>query len=131
MEEPAATEDLSATDDDGDPADWEPIPIPIYKCEWTNCGAKLHSLKVLRQHIMKVHKPTTTRGILQCSWEGCMKVVKDGDNKDAPFYQPYLFGSEKSWFEHVNKQHVAEYAWKYGDDPLTVREGQSTPYDLF
>lgn len=106
--------------------EWAPIPMPIYRCRWANCQAELHNIDLLRRHVLKVHKPTATHGPFHCSWKGCMKVVKDSNNNGVPIHQPYVFGSEKSWFEHVNKRHIEEYGWKYGDGPFAGRIGQST-----
>ncbi|KAI9778231.1 MAG: hypothetical protein M1816_004169 [Peltula sp. TS41687] len=105
------------------------IPMPTYRCRWTDCQAELHNVDVLRAHIMKVHKPTATHGVFHCPWNGCLGIYDPESVEDTD--RPYTFESEEAVFEHVNKMHIEAYGWQHGDGPFagqTVDNPSDPPY---
>lgn len=74
----------------------------VYKCEWADCRAELHSLDTLKKHIVKVHgKPE--KGSYSCLWSDCQASPE--------------FGEIEDWMNHIDKEHLQPIAWKLGDGP--------------
>jgi hypothetical protein len=76
----------------------------VYKCRWTDCDAQLHSLDVLKKHVLKVHGKSDEENQYPCLWRGC--ADKDETFEDIP-----------AWLGHVDKEHLQPVAWKLGDGP--------------
>jgi hypothetical protein len=76
----------------------------VYKCRWTDCDAQLHSLDVLKKHVLKVHGKSNEENQYPCLWRGC--ADKDETFEDIP-----------AWLGHVDKEHLQPVAWKLGDGP--------------
>ena len=99
----------------------------VYRCLWKNCPYELHNLENLRRHVRK-HCEDLDDGPFPCLWAGCRRstVLKDREDenmgeKDA--LKPLEFESDTAWERHVNKKHVDQYAWEFGDGPSTHPSG--------
>jgi hypothetical protein len=84
----------------------------VYKCRWTDCDAQLHSLDVLKKHVLKVHGKSDDENQYPCLWRGC--ADKDETFEDIP-----------TWLVHVDKEHLQPVAWKLGDGPRGGLSGES------
>lgn len=74
----------------------------VYKCEWADCKAELHSLDTLKKHIVKVHgKPDDSS--YSCLWSDCQASPE--------------FSEIEDWMNHIDKEHLQPIAWKLGDGP--------------
>ena len=87
----------------------------VYKCRWTDCDAQLHSLDVLKKHVLKVHGKSDEENQYPCLWRGC--ADKDETFEDIP-----------TWLGHVDKEHLQPVAWQLGDGPRGGLSGKSTVY---
>jgi hypothetical protein len=76
----------------------------VYKCHWTDCDAQLHSLDVLKKHVLKVHGKSDEENQYPCLWRGC--ADNDTTFEDIP-----------TWLGHVDKEHLQPVAWQLGDGP--------------
>ncbi|KAM0717382.1 hypothetical protein Q7P37_007234 [Cladosporium fusiforme] len=77
----------------------------IYKCQWNDCSAELHSLEVLKKHVIKVHGRPNADSSFYCSWKGC-----EANGTTA-------FEDIADWLFHVDKEHLQPVAWTLGDGP--------------
>ncbi|KIW63890.1 hypothetical protein, variant [Phialophora macrospora] len=99
-----------------------PKPIsatnPVFRCRWKGCQAHLHNLETLRNHVSKVHHPTSEELKNQngyvCWWRKCKLLVEDEDGKLGP---SQIFDRRGDWLEHVKESHLKEVAQKLGDGP--------------
>lgn len=93
----------------------------VYKCLWEHCPAELHNLEILRKHVKKhSDKLKAEGGPFPCLWKGCGRAARNGDEEDdevEPERQPLKFANEDTWAKHMDRRHVSEYAWKFGDGP--------------
>ncbi|KAI4278276.1 MAG: hypothetical protein L6R38_005285 [Xanthoria sp. 2 TBL-2021] len=92
----------------------------VYKCQWKDCPAELHNLETLKKHVIK-HSDRYD-GPFPCLWEGCGKARKNdeededkGSNEDES--QPLEYATKDIWAKHIDRRHLADYAWKLGDGP--------------
>ena len=81
------------------------VSYPVYSCEWQDCQSELHSLALLRQHLLKSHIPYT----ITCGWTGCTCTEK-------------MAASDLS--NHVKTEHLEPIAWKLGDGPAVPGTGE-------
>ena len=84
-----------------------PVSYPVYSCEWQGCPSELHSLAVLKQHLLKSHIPYT----LNCGWAGCTCTEK----------MP-----ASDLLNHVKTEHLEPIAWKLGDGPSVPGTGETS-----
>jgi hypothetical protein len=87
----------------------------IYKCRWTDCDAQLHSMDVLKKHVLKVHGKSDEQHQYPCLWRGCA-------DKDE------IFDDIPTWLGHVDKEHLQPIAWKLGDGPRGGLSGKFIVY---
>jgi len=87
----------------------------VYKCRWTECDAQLHSLDVLKKHVLKVHGKADEEDQYPCLWRGC--ADNDTTFEDIP-----------AWLGHVDKEHLQPVAWRLGDGPRGGLSGKSIVY---
>ena len=83
------------------------VSYPVYSCEWQGCQSELHSLALLKQHLLKSHIPYT----LNCGWAGCTCTEK-------------MPASDLS--NHVKTEHLEPIAWKLGDGPSVPGTGETS-----
>ena len=83
------------------------VSYPVYSCEWQDCQSELHSLALLRQHLLKSHIPYT----ITCGWTGCTCTEK-------------MAASDLS--NHVKTEHLEPIAWKLGDGPAVPGTGETS-----
>lgn len=88
----------------------------IYKCQWLDCSAELHSLEVLKKHVIKVHGRPDTDGSFHCLWKGCKEANKQAAS-GRPQSQSAEFEDIADWLLHVDKDHLQPVAWTLGDGP--------------
>lgn len=89
----------------------------VYKCLWKNCPYELHNLDNLRKHVRK-HREEFGDGPFPCLWADCGRstvLIDLGDENEV--LKPHEFGSHMTWERHIDKKHVDEYAWEFGDGP--------------
>ncbi|KAL8935722.1 MAG: hypothetical protein Q9216_005292 [Gyalolechia sp. 2 TL-2023] len=101
----------------------------IYKCQWENCPAELHNLETLRKHVNK--HGDKDEGPIPCLWKGCGKEVRGQDESgddEEPERQPLTFSTHDIWAKHIDKRHIAEYAWKLGDGPSLRSDSDMSDY---
>ncbi|KAL8714349.1 MAG: hypothetical protein Q9220_001682 [cf. Caloplaca sp. 1 TL-2023] len=103
----------------------------VYKCRWSNCPAELHNLDTLRKHVMK-HGDNydEENDHFPCLWRGCGRAVQgddEGDNEEVE-HQPLRFATRETWAKHMDKRHVADYAWKLGDGPSARSDSDMSDY---
>ncbi|KAL8953513.1 MAG: hypothetical protein Q9222_000615 [Ikaeria aurantiellina] len=105
----------------------------VYKCQWSHCPAELHNLETLRKHVMKHgDKYNEENSQFPCLWRGCGRPVHiddegDGDNEEVE-HQPLRFATREIWAKHMDKRHIADYAWKLGDGPSTRSDSDMSDY---
>lgn len=98
----------------------------VYKCLWKNCPYELHNLDNLRKHVRK-HREEFGDGPFPCLWADCGRstvLIDLGDENEV--LEPHEFGSHMTWERHIDKKHVDEYAWEFGDGPSAHPSGIST-----
>lgn len=104
----------------------------IYKCQWGNCPAELHNLETLRKHVNKhIDKFKDEGGPFPCLWKGCGKAAtsqEENDGDEEPERQPLRFPTQDIWAKHMDRRHVAEYAWKLGDGPSIRSDSDMSDY---
>lgn len=83
------------------------VSYPVYSCEWQDCQSELHSLALLRQHLLKSHIPYT----ITCGWADCSCTEK-------------MAASDLS--NHVKTEHLEPIAWKLGDGPSVPGTGETS-----
>lgn len=83
------------------------VSYPVYSCEWQGCQSELHSLALLKQHLLKSHIPYT----FNCGWAGCTCTEK-------------MPASDLS--NHVKTEHLEPIAWKLGDGPSVPGTGETS-----
>lgn len=104
----------------------------VYKCLWEDCPAELHNLETLRKHVNKhgdIFK--VDGGSFPCLWKGCGNATRnqvDEEDDEEPVRRPLKFGAHEIWAKHMDKRHVAEYAWKLGDGPSTRSDSDMSDY---
>lgn len=89
----------------------------VYKCRWLGCSAELHSLEVLKKHIIKIHGQASAQDTYPCLWQSCR--AKSGGEQSA------TFDHIDDWLAHVDKDHLQPVAWKLGDGPRGGLSGES------
>ena len=94
----------------------------VYRCLWKNCPYELHNLENLRKHVRK-HREDRDDGPFPCLWAGCRRSTSLKDQEDENTVKPLEFESGAAWERHVNKKHVDEYAWEFGDGPSAHPSG--------
>lgn len=107
----------------------------VYKCQWGSCPAELHNLETLRKHVNK-HGNISKDGDapFPCLWKGCGKAVtaQESNNNDEeeeePEHQPLTFATHDIWTKHMEKRHIADYAWKLGDGPSLRSDSDMSDY---
>lgn len=95
----------------------------VYKCLWKNCPYELHNLDNLRKHVLK-HREEFGDGPFFCLWADCGRstvLIDQGDENEV--LKPHEFGSHMTWERHINKKHVDQYAWEFGDGPSAHPSG--------
>ncbi|KAL8716838.1 MAG: hypothetical protein Q9225_005864 [Loekoesia sp. 1 TL-2023] len=104
----------------------------IYKCHWENCPAELHNLETLKKHVNKHgEKFKDEGGPFPCLWKGCGKAARSQegyDDDEEPERQPLRYGTQDMWAKHMDRRHVAEYAWKLGDGPSIRSDSDMSDY---
>lgn len=85
------------------PAQLQEPKYQVYACCWSGCKAELHSLEVLKKHVIKVHGRPGVEERFHCQWRGCDESESFEDIAD--------------WLAHVDKEHFQPVAWKLGDGP--------------
>lgn len=99
----------------------------IYKCLWKNCPYELHNLETLRKHVRK-HRQEFTDGPFPCLWVDCGMIKGSTDERDDDEeLEPLEFASEEAWERHMERKHVGQYAWEFGDGPSTNPSGNQLP----
>ena len=69
----------------------------VYKCNWDNCPAELHNMKILRKHVRKQHRDRVSQvGPWQCKWGGCK----------SPFER---YTDPEKWERHMEQRHLRPY----------------------
>jgi hypothetical protein len=99
--------------------------MPVFKCRWKGCHAQLHNLDTLRNHVSKVHRPTTEQlkdqpGYI-CWWKKCELLQQDEEGNFAP---TKIFIARQEWTEHIETSHIYAVARKFGDGPTTKYTGE-------
>ena len=84
----------------------------VYNCRWSDCDAQLHSLDVLKKHVLKVHGKSDEENQYPCLWRGCADSEETFD--DIP-----------TWLGHVDKEHLQPVAWQLGDGPRGGLSGKT------
>ncbi|KAL8997962.1 MAG: hypothetical protein Q9169_002884 [Polycauliona sp. 2 TL-2023] len=90
----------------------------VYKCEWKDCPAELHNLETLKKHVIK--HGDRYDGLFPCLWEGCGRPRqndKQEEKNKASGEDPLDYATKEIWAKHMDRRHLAEYAWKLGDGP--------------
>ncbi|KAL8931137.1 MAG: hypothetical protein Q9208_000241 [Pyrenodesmia sp. 3 TL-2023] len=104
----------------------------VYKCLWEHCPAELHNLETLRKHVKKhSDKLKDGGGPFPCLWKGCGRAARNEDEEDnevEPERQPLKFANEDTWAKHMDRRHVSEYAWKFGDGPSIRSDSDMSDY---
>ncbi|KAL8936468.1 MAG: hypothetical protein Q9211_004178 [Gyalolechia sp. 1 TL-2023] len=104
----------------------------IYKCQWKNCPAELHNLETLRKHVNKHSAKFRDEGSpVPCLWRGCGKEIRaqaESDDDEEPERQPLTFGTHDIWAKHMDRRHIAEFAWKLGDGPSIRSDSDMSDY---
>ena len=86
----------------------------VYRCQWLDCDAQLHSLEVLKKHVTKVHGHPDVEGEYRCRWRGC--------NLNTEASTP--FKDISGWLAHIDRDHLQAVAWKLGDGPRGGLSGE-------
>lgn len=99
----------------------------VYRCLWKNCPYELHNLENLRKHVRK-HRDDLDDGPYPCLWADCgrstvLKYQEDENMGEKDVLKPLEFESDTAWERHVNKKHVDQYAWEFGDGPSAHPSG--------
>ncbi|KAJ9613297.1 hypothetical protein H2200_003239 [Cladophialophora chaetospira] len=110
---------------------------PVFKCRWKGCQAHLHNLETIRNHVSKVHRPTSEQLQEQsgyvCWWKKCKLLVEDEEGKLGP---SKIFDLKHDWLAHIEEDHLKEIAQKFGDGPSLKHIGKqevkraSFPFDV-
>ena len=93
----------------------------VYKCQWEDCPAELHNLETLKKHIIK--HGDRYDGPFPCLWEGCGKAKPNDEDEELnkgsgeEVRQPLEYATKDIWAKHMDRRHLAEYAWQLGDGP--------------
>ncbi|KAL8780861.1 MAG: hypothetical protein Q9213_006273 [Squamulea squamosa] len=104
----------------------------VYKCQWKSCPAELHNLETLKKHVLK--HGDKFGGPFPCLWKGCGKVSQndeeDGMDEGRPEEesQPLEYGTKEIWAKHIDRRHLADYAWKLGDGPSVRSDSEVSDY---
>ncbi|KAL8827735.1 MAG: hypothetical protein Q9170_006896 [Blastenia crenularia] len=103
----------------------------IYKCQWENCPAELHNLDTLKKHVNKHgDKFKEEGGPFPCLWKDCgARDYEEGDNEEESVLQPLRFDRHENWTKHMDKRHVAEYAWTLGDGPSVRSDSDMSDFE--
>ncbi|OCT44603.1 hypothetical protein CLCR_05354 [Cladophialophora carrionii] len=110
---------------------------PVFRCRWKGCQAHLHNLDTIRNHVSKVHHPTSEllkeqNGYI-CWWKKCKLLVEDEDGKLGP---SQIFHTRGDWLRHIEEAHLREVAQKLGYGPSLKHIGKQTqkrasfPFDV-
>ncbi|ETI20934.1 hypothetical protein G647_07277 [Cladophialophora carrionii CBS 160.54] len=110
---------------------------PVFRCRWKGCQAHLHNLETIRNHVSKVHHPTSEllkeqNGYI-CWWKKCKLLVEDEDGKLGP---SQIFHTRGDWLGHIEEAHLREVAQKLGYGPSLKHIGKQTqkrasfPFDV-
>ncbi|KAL8807969.1 MAG: hypothetical protein Q9182_000435 [Xanthomendoza sp. 2 TL-2023] len=103
----------------------------IYACKWKACPAELHNLETLKKHVAKHGDKYDVP--IPCLWKGCGEV-RDDDNDDEkadeeqPERQPLAYPTKDIWAKHMERRHLADYAWKLGDGPSVRSDSEMSDY---
>ena len=101
----------------------------IYKCEWENCPAKLHSPEKLKKHTRK-HRKEYKDGAFPCLWKGChsndftvphIPAVNSTSERER-----LQFRSEDAWDQHVDV-HIEGLAKDLGGEASSPLFGTFIP----
>lgn len=85
----------------------------VYRCQWLDCGAELHSLDVLKKHATKLHGRPDAGDQFRCMWRGCDMNTAASSFEDI-----------SAWLSHVDKEHLQAVAWRLGDGPRGGLSGE-------
>ncbi|KAL9107396.1 MAG: hypothetical protein Q9227_007680 [Pyrenula ochraceoflavens] len=109
------------------PRDQSPPAPHVFQCEMKRCGAELHNLATLRKHIARKHGNASDddaeKGGYKCWWRKCSSLKQNQEGRLVPSVS---FTSESEWQQHIENEHLAPIALKYGDGPSTVYSDPQT-----
>lgn len=89
----------------------------IYRCKWLGCAAELHSLDVLKKHMIKVHGRPDGEDLFECLWQDCESKTKRVTGPGRTRLDNATFSDIGGWLSHVDKEHLQPVAWRLGDGP--------------
>lgn len=122
------------------PAEQKPpqAKFPEFKCEWENCGSRLHNLETLQRHVLKLHphpKDRRDKNIWNCLWAACGATVQriDEERGERVVTRERLgFNAIDKLHDHIQNKHISPIAWQLGDGPKGGLSGESylNPIDL-
>ncbi|KAL8731184.1 MAG: hypothetical protein Q9166_003591 [cf. Caloplaca sp. 2 TL-2023] len=105
----------------------------VYKCQWKDCPAELHNLETLKKHVLK--HGDKYKGPFPCLWKRCGKAPQRDDedtekkeDEDEPESQPLEYATKEIWAKHVDRRHLADFAWKLGDGPSIRSDSEMSDY---
>ncbi|KAL8857450.1 MAG: hypothetical protein Q9178_005944 [Gyalolechia marmorata] len=96
----------------------------VYKCQWKGCPAELHNLETLQRHAIK--HGDKYHGPFPCLWKGCGKASQDDDEDEGT--QSLEYATKDIWARHIDRRHLADYAWKLGDGPSLRSDSEISDY---
>ncbi len=96
----------------------------VYNCQWKGCPAELHNLETLKRHAIK-HGDKFS-GPFPCLWKGCGKASRDDEEDEGT--QPLEYATKDIWARHIDRRHLADYAWKLGDGPSLRSDSEISDY---
>ena len=84
----------------------------VFRCNWANCPAELHDMKILRKHVRKQHRDRVSQvGPWQCKWGDCK----------SPFER---YTDPEEWERHVEQRHLRPYEREIWDGGRKGRSGE-------
>ncbi|KAL8821390.1 MAG: hypothetical protein Q9223_000539 [Gallowayella weberi] len=107
----------------------------IYACKWKACPAELHNLETLKKHVAKHGDKYDVP--IPCLWKGCGQVRDDDEKGDdenekadeeRPESQPLEYPTKDIWAKHMERRHLADYAWKLGDGPSVRSDSEMSDH---
>ena len=86
----------------------------VYKCNWDNCPAELHDMKILRKHVRKQHRDRVSQvGPWQCKWGDCKSPSE-------------RYTDPEKWERHMEQRHLRPYEREIWERGGKERSGEST-----
>ena len=103
------------------------VRYPEFNCEWKKCGSRLHNLKTLRKHVIKLHPDSNVRATnsaFRCMWGDCVRKYNKGGGEVIKKLHGILFNSIEKLHEHIEEFHITPIAWRLGDGPQGGLSGE-------